>query len=497
MPGLYAQGYFVYDSHKSGAQTVSHLRFGPRPIRAPYLIQKANFVACHQFNFIERLDVLRLAGARRRLPAQQPVRPGRGVGSPAALDAAADHRPQAALLRDRRLQGRPGRRPARAHQHHPADLLLRDLRRAAARRGDPPQIKHSIEKTYGRKGADVVRKNFEAVDHALAHLFEVTVPAAATSAWDRPPIVPADAPDFVREVTAMMMAGRGDDEIPVSLMPVDGTFPSGTAAFEKRNIADVVPVWEPDLCIQCGQCSFVCPHSVIRAKYYDEGRLDGAPDGFKSAPVNARGFPDARFTLQFYVEDCTGCGLCVEACPAHSPREPGGQGDQPAREAAAGRGRTPQHRLLRDAAGERPRARRLRQCARRAVPRAAVRVLRRLRRLRRDALPQAAVAAVRRPPAGRQRHRLLVDLRRQPAGDAVGRRTPTAAGRPGRTRCSRTMPSSASASASPPTSISSWRHPRATARAAARRRPRRRHPQRPAGPRDRRFAAQRVRVGDC
>jgi pyruvate-ferredoxin/flavodoxin oxidoreductase len=153
-------------------------------------------------------------------------------------------------------------------------------------------------------------------------LQEVEVPAAATSNVERDKIVPDDAPDFVRRVTAKMLVGIGD-EIPVSLVPVDGTFPSGTSAFEKRNISDSVPVWEPELCIQCGQCSFVCPHSVIRARYYHEDKLDEAPGSFKSAPVNARGYPEARFTLQFYVEDCTGCALCVEACPALSPRQAG------------------------------------------------------------------------------------------------------------------------------------------------------------------------------
>ena len=214
----------------------------------------------------------------------------------------------------------------------------------------------------------------------------------------------------------------------MSQLPADGTLPSGTAAFEKRNISDSVAIWEPNLCIQCGQCSFACPHSVIRAKYYHEKALDGAPTGFKSAPVNARGYPDVRFSLEVYVEDCTGCGICVEVCPAHSPARAGQKGDQSRREGADPGGGADQYRLLRGAAGERSRARRLRQCPRRAVPAAAVRVLRRLRRLRRDALPQAAVAAVRRPAADRQRHRLLVDLWRQPAGHAVdqGRRRPRA-----------------------------------------------------------------------
>ena len=217
---------------------------------------------------------------------------------------------------------------------------------------------------------------------------------------------------------------RGDDgrprrQLPVSALPVDGTYPSGTTKYEKRNISDFVAVWDPELCIQCGNCSFVCPHSVIRSRYYEPDRLDGAPDGFRSAPLNGAGLPDARYTLQVYVEDCTGCGLCVEACPVSAADEPGRKAiNLDDREPLLASERA-EHRLLRAAAGERPHARGLRHRARDAVPRAAVRVLRRLRRVRRDAVPEAALAAVRRPPDGRQRHRLLVDLRRQPADDAV------------------------------------------------------------------------------
>uniref|UniRef100_UPI0025D7A6CE 4Fe-4S binding protein n=1 Tax=uncultured Rhodoblastus sp. TaxID=543037 RepID=UPI0025D7A6CE len=187
------------------------------------------------------------------------------------------------------------------------------------------RIKYMIEKSYGAKGASVVEKNFIAVDQTVAQLHEIQIPKTATSRVERPPIVSKLAPDFVQRFTAEVMAGRGDD-LPVSALPIDGTFPSGTAAWEKRNIAEEVPVWETDLCIQCGQCAIVCPHSVIRARFYDSGRLSDPvwpkPETFKSAPVNARGYPDSRFTLQFYVEDCTGCGICVEVCPAKSPSAP-------------------------------------------------------------------------------------------------------------------------------------------------------------------------------
>jgi pyruvate-ferredoxin/flavodoxin oxidoreductase len=319
--GLYAQGYFVYDSHKSGAQTVSHLRFGPRPIHAPYLIQSANFVACHQFHFIERIDVLRLAAPGATFLLNSPYGSGEVWDRlPRAMQRQIIERglrffviDASKVAREFGLRGRTNT-VLQTCFFAISGVLPKD---EAIR-----QIKESIRKTYGDKGDDVVRRNFQAVDDTLSQLFEVKVPDKVTSGWDRQPLVPPTAPEFVREVTGRIFEGRGD-EIPVSLMPIDGTYPSGTCAFEKRNISDLVAAWEPDICIQCGQCSFVCPHAVIRAKYYDESRLKGAPEDFKSAPINVRGFPDVRFSLQFYLEDCTGCALCVEACPAHSPVKPG------------------------------------------------------------------------------------------------------------------------------------------------------------------------------
>jgi pyruvate-ferredoxin/flavodoxin oxidoreductase len=318
--GLYAQGYFVYDSHKSGAQTISHLRFGPQPIRAPYLIDEANFVACHQFNFIERRDVLRTAA------------PGASflLNSPYGPETVWDHLPRSmqSQIIDRKLRffvidaskaAREVALPGRTSTILQTCFFAMSgvLPRAEAIR----QIKESIRKTYADKGEPVIERNFRAVDGALERLHEVTVPSKTTSLRDRALPVPGDAPEFIRVVTARMLEGCGGD-IPVSLMPADGTFPSGTAAYEKRSVADLVPLWEPNICVQCGQCSLVCPHAVIRAKYYRAAALEGAPETFRSAPINLRGFPEVRFSLQFYVEDCTGCGLCVEACPAHSPTEP-------------------------------------------------------------------------------------------------------------------------------------------------------------------------------
>jgi pyruvate-ferredoxin/flavodoxin oxidoreductase len=319
--GLHAQGYFVYDSHKSGAQTVSHLRFGAHPIQAPYLIASAGFVACHQFAFVERIDILRLAAPGATLL----------LNSPYAPEQVWEHLPHSMQKRIIELGLRlfvidASRVAQEVGLRGRTNIILQTCFFAISgvmpRERAIDEIKHAIEKTYGSKGVDVVRRNFRAVDGTLTRLHEVAVPTAATAAWDRAPAVPADAPAFVRTVTAKMLEGLGDD-IPVSQMPIDGTFPVGTARFEKRNTAEEVPVWEPDLCIQCGQCSFVCPHAVIASKYYDASRLDGAPAAFRSAPINVRGFPDVRFTLQLSIEDCTGCGLCIEACPALSPTEPG------------------------------------------------------------------------------------------------------------------------------------------------------------------------------
>ncbi|MDF9391495.1 MULTISPECIES: pyruvate:ferredoxin (flavodoxin) oxidoreductase [Methylococcus] len=318
---LYAQGYFVYDSKKSGSRTVSHVRFGPRPIESPYLIRSAGFIGCHQFNFVEKIDVLEHARQGAVFLLNSPYGP----------DTVWDHLPRPVQERiiERNIafyvidaskvaaeSGMGGRTNTVMQTCFFAISGVLPREEAIGR------IKDSIRKTYGKKGEDVVRKNFAAVDHTLAHLYRVAVPAQATSRLEIPPPVPPEAPEFVQRVTAAMMAGAGD-ALPVSALPVDGTYPSGTTRWEKRNISDIVPMWEPDLCIQCGNCSFVCPHSVIRSKFYPESRLEKAPRGFKSAPINARGFPETRYTLQIYVEDCTGCGLCVEVCPARSLREAG------------------------------------------------------------------------------------------------------------------------------------------------------------------------------
>jgi pyruvate-ferredoxin/flavodoxin oxidoreductase len=319
--GLHAQGYFVYDSKKSGSQTVSHLRFGPRPIRAPYLVQQAGFVGCHQFGLLDRVDVLGPAADGATLLLNCPRPPDEVWEALSRLvqeQILAKHIDLYVIDASRiaREVGLAGR----------TNIVLQTcffaLSGVLPREQAIERIKAAVAKTYGRRGAEVVKRNQAAVDRALEGLHRVDVPERVTASRGLPPVVPAHAPAFVRTVTAEMLAGRGD-ELPVSALPVDGTYPSGTAAYEKRNISELVAVWDADLCIQCGNCSFVCPHSVIRSRYYDQARLEGAPEGFQSAPIEAVGLPDIRYTLQVYVEDCTGCELCVQACPVVAPGDAG------------------------------------------------------------------------------------------------------------------------------------------------------------------------------
>ena len=320
-PAFHAQGYFVYDSKKSGSQTVSHVRFGPKPIRSTYLINTANFIGCHQFNFVHKMDVLADAA------------PGATflLNSPYGSDEVWDELPakvQKQII-DKKLKFYviDGAKVARESGMGTRTNTIMQTSFFAISGVLPSEqaidkIKQSIKKTYGKKGDEIVRKNFDAVDHTVAHLQEVKVPDRVTSKLEMQPVVPAGAPEFVQSVTAKMMAGTGDD-LPVSALPVDGTYPSGTTKWEKRNIAQYVPIWEQDICIQCGNCSFVCPHGVIRSKLYNQQLLEKAPSPFKSAPIDARGFPETRYTLQVYAEDCTGCALCVEVCPAKSKEEAG------------------------------------------------------------------------------------------------------------------------------------------------------------------------------
>ncbi|MBI5463034.1 MAG: pyruvate:ferredoxin (flavodoxin) oxidoreductase [Gammaproteobacteria bacterium] len=313
---LHAQGYFVYDSKKSGAVTVSHLRFGPRPIRSTYLIgdHQAQFIACHQPVFLQRYDMLDMAapGAVFLLNASE---------SPDQVWDSLPRRMQQQML-DKRIRfyvidaykvaqdAQMGKRINTIMQtcfFAISGVLPREQAIAA--------IKHAVEKTYGRKGQRIVEFNFRAIDAALASLYEVKLPVAATSFFERPALIAEDAPDFVRRFTAELIAGRGDD-VPVSCMPADGSFPLGTAAFEKRNLALEIPVWEPELCTQCGKCPLVCPHGVIRSKLVPAELMQDAPAGFKYRKVLGKDYPqDHVMMYQVAPEDCTGCGLCVDICP--------------------------------------------------------------------------------------------------------------------------------------------------------------------------------------
>src|ERR1041385_8859018 len=310
----YAQGYFVYDSKKAGAMTVSHLRFGPRPIKSTYLIQRSNFIAVHQFSFFSQYDVLQTAVESATLL----------INSPYSESEVWDHLPAAVqrTIINKRLKVYTIDAAGVARESQLGNRINTIMQTCFfALSGVLPRdeaitkIKEFIRKSYGKRGEPVVRQNFAAVDAALAHMREIAVPETSSGTIELTCKVPVDAPDFVRNVTAEMIAGRGD-LLPVSAFPEDGTYPVGTTCWEKRNIAQDVPVWEPDLCIECGKCVMVCPHSTIRAKVCAASDLVDAPPGFKSMPARWREFSEKLYTIQVAVEDCTGCQLCVEVCPA-------------------------------------------------------------------------------------------------------------------------------------------------------------------------------------
>jgi pyruvate-ferredoxin/flavodoxin oxidoreductase len=327
----YAQGYFVYDSKKSGAMTVSHLRFGAEPIKSTYLIQRANFIAVHQFNFLERYQIIDAAEDGATLLLNSPFEATevwdqlpRPVQEQIIAKKIKVYSINAYQVAKENQLGNRTNTIMQTCFFAISGVLPRD--EAIAR------IKESIRKTYGKRGEPVVRQNFAAVDSALEHLHEVAVPefpssvgrgvrgegAELTATTPLPNPLPkgeGQMPDFVRDVTMEILRGRGDN-LPVSAFPVDGTYPVATAQWEKRNIAQEVPVWEPDICIECGKCMLVCPHSTIRAKVVKQEDLANAPAGFKTMPAKWRELPDYRYTIQVAVEDCTGCQLCVEVCPA-------------------------------------------------------------------------------------------------------------------------------------------------------------------------------------
>jgi pyruvate synthase len=320
--GKYGQGYFVYDSRKSGSMTTSHLRFSDNPIKAAYLISKADFVACHQFPFMSKVDILKIA------------KPGATflLNAPYGADEVWDHLPievQEEIINKKlkfytinavevARQTGMGMRINTVMQtcfFAISNILPKDEAIA--------QIKNAIKKTYSKKGDAIVQKNFVAVDASLEHLHEVKYPSTVTSKFHRNLPVPADAPEFVKKLTGEIIADRGN-ELPVSAFEqvVDGTWPTGTTQYEKRCIATEIPVWDPNTCIQCGKCSLVCPHGVIRMKVASEEELKNAPAGFKSAPYKGKEFAGKQFIWQMSPEDCTGCGICVSACPAKNKENP-------------------------------------------------------------------------------------------------------------------------------------------------------------------------------
>jgi pyruvate-ferredoxin/flavodoxin oxidoreductase len=315
-----AQGYFVYDSKKSGAVTISHLRFGPGPIRSSYLVGKASFVACHQFEFVNRYDMLEHAGEGAdflincqygpqevwdRLPREMQEQIIEKRIRLHVIDA----------YRLAREIGLKGRINTIMQTCFFAITGVLPVETAIAK------IKETIEDTYGKKGGEVLKRNFEAVDRALAALSPVPAPAGVTAARRRPPAVSPDAPDFVQGVTAVMIANKGD-LLPVSAFPVDGTWPVGTSRWEKRNIAAEIPVWDPGICIQCNKCALVCPHAAIRVKVYEPDLLATAPPTFQSSDFRASDYAGFKYTVQVAPEDCTGCTLCVMFCPAKDKSNP-------------------------------------------------------------------------------------------------------------------------------------------------------------------------------
>ena len=316
----YTQGYFVYDSKKAGAVTISHLRFGPRPLQTPYLVRKAKFTACHNFPSLEKIDVLELAA------------PG-GVfliNSPYPREEVWDHLPlevQRQILEKKlrffvidayKVAGETGmgRRINTIMQ-----TCFFAISGILPREEAIAQIKATIKKTYQKKGEEVVKRNYVAVDQTLANLHEIDLKGRTASGRPRPPIVPPEAPDFVRRVTAAMLLDKGN-QLPVSAFPPDGTWPTGTTKWEKRNIAQEIPVWDPAICIQCNKCSIICPHAAIRPKIYAPGHLKDAPKTFKSTEFKSRETPGMKFTIQVAPEDCTGCTLCVEVCPSKDKANP-------------------------------------------------------------------------------------------------------------------------------------------------------------------------------
>ncbi len=313
---LFAQGYFVYDSRKAGAVTVSHLRFSPRPIRSSYLVRLASFVACHQFHFLERMNVLELARRGATFLLNSPHPPDRvWERLPLEVQRTILDKELRVFVIDAHLVAEAAGLGGRINTVMQTCFFA--LTGILPREEALARIKESIARSYEKRGRAVLERNFAAVDGALAALHQVELPELPAGVLRQPPAVPPSAPDFVQRVTALMLAGKGD-LLPVSALPVDGTFPTGTARWEKRGIAREIPIWDASICIDCALCALVCPHAAIRMKAYEPEHARGAPEGFPSKPWSGKDLPGMQVTIQVAPDDCTGCGMCVEVCPARS-----------------------------------------------------------------------------------------------------------------------------------------------------------------------------------
>ncbi|MBL7671269.1 MAG: pyruvate:ferredoxin (flavodoxin) oxidoreductase [Bdellovibrionaceae bacterium] len=316
----FAQGYFVYDSKKSGAITISHLRFGPKPIQSSYLVKKANFVACHQWDFLDKFDVLECAAQGGVLLLNS------SFSKEKIWDQLSKQTQTQILEKKLRVYAIDAYKVAReTSMGGRINTIMQTCFFAISgvlpREEAIGHIKTAIKKTYSKKGSEMVERNFKAVDHTLQALFEVPVPGQVTSQRSLAPLIPAEAPDFAKRVSGMILAGKGD-LLPVSAFPIDGTWPTGTTKWEKRNIAQFVPVWDPGICIQCNKCVLVCPHAAIRASLYEPEALNGCPSTFKSMDFKSKEHLNKKYTIQVAVEDCTGCSVCVEVCPGIDKSNP-------------------------------------------------------------------------------------------------------------------------------------------------------------------------------
>ena len=446
----FAQGYFVYDSKKSGSMTVSHLRFGPEPIRSTYLVSRANFVACHLPTFLEKYDMVKPLVSGGTFLLNTPYSKDEIWSKlPTPLQESLIAKKAKFYVIDATKVARDSGMGGRINTI--MQVCFFALSGVLPREKAIEAIKYSIKKTYGKKGEEVVAMNLKAVDNTLEHLHEVPVTTNVNGSGGLLPPMTSNAPQFVKDVLGRLTAGEGDD-LPVSAFPVDGTFPTATAQYEKRNLALDIPVWDEKVCIQCLKCVAICPHATIRAKVYEPATLTGRSGDLQEHRLARPRFQGPEIHVAGRRRGLHRLRALRGRLPGQKQDRGEAQGHQHAPAGAVAPGRTRELELFPQPAGNRPAQGQDDAAPPAAIAAAALRVQRRVRRLRRDALSQDAVAIVRRPRGHRQRHRLLLDLRRQPADDAVGARTATAAGRAGAIHCLRTTRNSASVSASRSTS---------------------------------------------